>query len=94
MSNEIIVGCIGYCLSVVYMLSFTLDIIYGGIMVTINEMYAKHGKDKIECLLDIMNERPKHELIEDLLSFTSMENIDAWVKDYDEGDFSWMFEEE
>jgi hypothetical protein len=60
-------------------------------MVTINEMYAKHGKDKMDCLLDIMNDRPKHELIEDLLSLTTMEDIDAWVKDYDDEDFSWLF---
>lgn len=76
------------------MLLFTWVYIYGGIMVTINEMYAKHGKDKIDCLLDILNERPKHELIEDLLSLTEMEWIDAWVKDYDEQDFSWMWKEE
>lgn len=76
------------------MLSFTWVYIYGGIMVTINEMYAKHGKDKIDCLLDILNERPKHELIEDLLSLTEMDWIDAWVKDYDEQDFSWMWTEE
>lgn len=57
-------------------------------------MYAKHGKDKIDCLLDILNERPKHELIEDLLSLTEMDWIDAWVKDYDEQDFSWMWAEE
>jgi uncharacterized protein YjgD (DUF1641 family) len=76
------------------MLLFTWVIIYGGIMVTINEMYAKHGKDKIDCLLDIMNETPKHELIEDLLGLTDMEDIDSWVKDYDEQDFSWMWKEE
>ena len=75
------------------MLLFTWVIIYGGRMVTINEMYAKHG-EKIDCLLDIMNERPKHELIEDLLAWIPMSEIDGWVKDYDEQDFSWMFGEE
>jgi uncharacterized protein YjgD (DUF1641 family) len=59
-------------------------------MVTINEMYAKHG-EKIDCLLDLMNETPKHELIEDLLALTTMEDIDAWVKDYNDADFSWLF---
>ena len=57
-------------------------------------MYAKHGKDKIDCLLDIMNDTPKHDLIEELLGLTDMEQVDAWVKDYDEQDFSWMWAED
>jgi hypothetical protein len=38
-----------------------------------------------------MNETPKHELIEELLGLTDMEQVDTWVKDYDEPDFSWLF---
>lgn len=63
-------------------------------MVTINEMYAKHGKDKIDSLLDIMHDTPKHELIEDLLCLTEMDDIDAWIIDHDEEDFDYLFEEE